>query len=193
MRTVSSVYMRLLVFLLAIQILACASSSQEFCMMYSAYALNKQHDNIQPWCTPFTISNQSLVPNCCLLTCIQVSQEAGNEVWYSHLLKNFPQFVIIHIVKGFSIVNKAEVHVFLEFSCFIYDPMDVDWRGNDKSLQYSGLENPWRVWKGKKIGHWKMNSPGWEVPNMLPEKNGKITPERMKRYSQSKNNIQLLI
>ena len=101
------------------------------------------------------------------------------------------QFVVIHIVKGFSIVNKAEVHVFLEFSCFIYDPRDVDWRGNDKSLQYSCLENPWRVWKGKKIGHWKMNSPGWEVPNMLPEKSGKITLERMKRYSQSKNNIQL--
>ena len=46
-------------------------------------------------------------------------------VWYSHLLKNFPQFVVTHIVKGFSIVNEAEVDVFLEFSCFFYDPMDV--------------------------------------------------------------------
>ena len=46
-------------------------------------------------------------------------------VWYSHLLKNFPQFVVIHTVKGFSIVNETEVDVFLEFSCFFYDPMDV--------------------------------------------------------------------
>ena len=61
--------------------------------------------------------------NCCLLTCIQVSQEAGQVVWYSHLFRNFPQFVVIHTVKGFGIVNKADV--FLELSCFFYDPMDV--------------------------------------------------------------------
>jgi len=60
------------------------------------------------------------------LTCIQVSQEAGKVVWYFHLLKNFPQFVVIHTVKGFSIVSEAEVEVFLEFSCFFYDPTDVD-------------------------------------------------------------------
>ena len=47
-------------------------------------------------------------------------------VWYSHLLKNFPQFVVIHIVKGFGVVNKAEIDVFLELSCFFYDPTDVD-------------------------------------------------------------------
>ena len=46
-------------------------------------------------------------------------------VWYSHLFKNFPQFVVIHTVKGFSVVNEVEVDVFLEFSCFFYDPMDV--------------------------------------------------------------------
>ena len=46
-------------------------------------------------------------------------------VWYSHLLKDFPQFVVIHVVKGFGIVNKAKVYVFLELSCFFYDPMDV--------------------------------------------------------------------
>ena len=63
--------------------------------------------------------------NCYFLTCIQISQEAGKVVWYSHLFKNFPQFVVIHAVKGFSIVNEAEVDVFLEFSCFFYDPMDV--------------------------------------------------------------------
>ena len=63
--------------------------------------------------------------NCCFLTCIQISQEAGTVVWYSHLFKNFPQFVVIHTVKGFGIVNKAEVGVFLELSCFLDDPNDV--------------------------------------------------------------------
>ena len=63
--------------------------------------------------------------NCCFLTCTQVSLEAGKVVWYSHLFKNFPQFVVIYIVKGFSMVNEAEVDVFLEFSCFFYDPIDV--------------------------------------------------------------------
>ena len=63
--------------------------------------------------------------NCCFLTCIQISQEAGQVVWYSHLFKNFPQFIVIHTVKGFGIVNKAEVDVFLELSCFFNDPMDV--------------------------------------------------------------------
>ena len=60
--------------------------------------------------------------NCCFLTCIQISQEASKVVWYSHLLKNFPQFAVTHTVKGFSVVNKAEVDVFLEFSCFFTDP-----------------------------------------------------------------------
>ena len=62
--------------------------------------------------------------NCCFLTCIQISQEAGKVVWYFHLSKNFPQFVVIHIVKGFSVVNEAEIDVFLEFPCFFYDPED---------------------------------------------------------------------
>ena len=52
--------------------------------------------------------------NCCFLTCIYVSQEAGQVVWYSHLFQNFPQFIVIHLVKGFGIVNKAEIDVFLE-------------------------------------------------------------------------------
>ena len=64
------------------------------------------------------------ISNCCFLTCIQISQQAGQVVWYSHLFKNFPQFVVIHTVKGFGIVNK-EVYVFLEPSCFFDDPMDV--------------------------------------------------------------------
>ena len=63
--------------------------------------------------------------NYCFLTCIQISQEAGQVVWYCHLLKNFPQFVVIHTVKRFAIVNEAEIHVFLELSCFFDDPSDV--------------------------------------------------------------------
>ena len=63
--------------------------------------------------------------NCCFLTCIQFSQEAGEVIWYSHLFKNFPQFVVIHIIKGFGILSKAQVDVFLEFSYFFYDPTDV--------------------------------------------------------------------
>ena len=62
---------------------------------------------------------------CCFLTCIQISQEAGQVLWYFHHFENFPQFVMIHTVKGFGVVNKAEVDVFLELSCFLDDPMDV--------------------------------------------------------------------
>ena len=54
--------------------------------------------------------------NCCFLTCIQVSQESGQVLWYSHLFQNCPQFIAIHTVKGFGIVNKAEIDVFLELS-----------------------------------------------------------------------------
>ena len=63
--------------------------------------------------------------NCFFLTSIQISEEAGQVVWYSHLLKNFPQFVMIHTVKVFDIVNKAEVDVFMELSSFFDDPADV--------------------------------------------------------------------
>ena len=89
--------------------------------------------------------------NCCFLTYIQLSQDADKVVWYSHLLKNFPQFVVIHTVKGSSIVNEAEVGVSLEFSCFFFDAVDVGnlisgtaafGEGNGTPLQYSCLENP---------------------------------------------------
>ena len=53
------------------------------------------------------------------------TQETAKVVWYSHLFKKFPQFVVIHTVKGFPVVNDAEVEVFLEFSCFLYDPTNV--------------------------------------------------------------------
>ena len=63
--------------------------------------------------------------NCCFVTYIQVSQEAGQVVWYSHLFQNFPQLIVIHKVKGFGIVNKAEIDVFLKLSCFFDDPENV--------------------------------------------------------------------
>jgi len=62
---------------------------------------------------------------CCFLTCIRVSQEAGQVLWYSHLFQNFLQFIVTHTVKGFGIVNKAEIDVFLELSCFFHDLADV--------------------------------------------------------------------
>ena len=74
---------------------------------------------LEPVCCSMSSSNS------CFLTCIQVSQEAGQVVWYSHLFQNFPQFIVIHTVKGFGIVNKAEVDVFLEMSSFFHDPADA--------------------------------------------------------------------
>ena len=66
-------------------------------------------------------------------------------VWYSHLFKNFPQFVVIYTVKGFSTVNEAEVDVFLEFSCFVYDPMDVVNLIYGSSAYYNSNLNIWKL------------------------------------------------
>ena len=122
--------------------------------MYSAYKLNKQGDN-----TALTYSFSYLEPvccsmsgsNCCSLTCIQVSQERGKVVWYSHLFKNFPQFAVIHIVKGFSVVNGAEVDIFLELSfsmiqwslvlCLFLNPA---WTSGSSSLTYC-WSLAWRI------------------------------------------------
>ena len=71
--------------------------------------------------------------HCCFLSYVQVSQEAGQVVWYSHLFQNFPQFVVIH----FDIVSKAEVNIVLELSCFFDDPADVGGEGDGTPLQYS--------------------------------------------------------
>ena len=120
-RVVSSADLRLLIFLPAILIPACASSSLAFCMMYSAQNLNKQGDNIQPWCTPFPIVNQAIVP-CPVLTVASwpAYRFLRRQVRWSGILISLSifQFVMIHTVKGFSIVNKAEVDAFLESSCF---------------------------------------------------------------------------
>ena len=126
LRVVSSAYLRLLIFLLAILIPACASSSPAFRLIYYAYKLI------------------ICIAKCCLLTCIQISQKAGQVVWCSYLFKNFPQFVVIHIVKGFDIVNKAEMDVFMELSCFFKDPADV---GNLISGSSAFSKSSLNIWK----------------------------------------------
>ena len=82
--------------------------------------------------------------NCCFLTCIQISQEAGQVVWYSHIFKNSPEFVVIHTVKSFGIVNKEEADVFLELSCFFDDPVDV---GNLISGSSAFSKTSLNIWK----------------------------------------------
>ena len=94
--------------------------------------------NLEP--THFSMSSS----NCCFLTCIKISKEAGQVVWRSHLLKNFPQFVVIHTVKSFGIVNKAEVDVFLELSCFFDEPTDV---GNLISGSSAFSKTSLNIWK----------------------------------------------
>ena len=83
------------------------------------YSLEYSFYYLEPVCCPMSSSN------CCFLTSIQISQEQDQVVWYSHLFQNFPQFIVIHTVKGFGIVSKAEIDVFLELACFFHDPVDV--------------------------------------------------------------------
>ena len=87
--------------------------------------------------------NSLFSSNCCFLTCIKISQEAGQVVWYSHLFQNFPQFIVIQ-VKGFGIVNKAEVDIFLKLSCFFDDPADV---GNLISGSSAFSKSSLNIWK----------------------------------------------
>ena len=82
--------------------------------------------------------------NFCFLTCIQVSQEAGQVVWYSYLFQNFPQFIVIHTVKGFGTVNKEEIDVFLELSCYFDNPADV---GNLISGSSAFSKSSLNIWK----------------------------------------------
>ena len=102
------------------------------------YNLTYSFPNLEPVCCSMSSSN------CCFLTCIQISQEAGQVVWYSHLFQNFPQFIVIHTVKGFSIINKAEIDVFLELSCFFHDPADV---GNLISGSSAFSKTSLNIWK----------------------------------------------
>jgi len=82
--------------------------------------------------------------NYCFLTCVQISQEAGQVIWYSHLFQNFPQFVVIHTVKGFGRVTKAEVDIFLELSCFFDDSVNV---GNLISSSSAFCKTSVNIWK----------------------------------------------
>ena len=82
--------------------------------------------------------------NSCFLTCMQVSQETGKVVWYSHLFKNFPHFVVIYLGKCFGIVSKAKADVFLELSCFFDDPVDV---GNLTSGSSAFPKTSLNIWK----------------------------------------------
>ena len=124
MRVVFSAYLRLLIFLCAILIEACASSSPVFHMMYSAYKLNKQGDNIQPWRTPFPILNQSVVP--CLVLIVAswpAYRFLRRQVRWSGIPISLFSTVCCDPHKAFSVVNEADV--FLESFCLFYDPMDV--------------------------------------------------------------------
>src|SRR5574340_1021127 len=94
--------------------------------------------NLEPVCCSMSGSN------CCFLTCIQVSWETGKVVLYSISFKNIPQFVVIQIVKGFSVVNEAEVNVFQESLCFIFDPIDV---GNLISGSSAFSKSSLYIWK----------------------------------------------
>jgi len=84
--------------------------------------------------------------NCCFLSSIHISQEAGQVVWYSHLFQNFPHFVVIHTVNSFGVVNKAEIDVFLEVSCFFYDPTDVGNLISGSSAFSKSSLNIWSSW-----------------------------------------------
>ena len=99
-------------------------------MIYSTYKLNKQGDSIQP-CISLSLFGTSLLSHdlhgtVLLLPDLHADFSRGRSGrWYSHLFKNFPEFVVVHTVKAFGIVNKAEVDVFLELSWFFSDSMDV--------------------------------------------------------------------
>ena len=80
--------------------------------------------------------------NCCFLICIQVSQETAKVVWYSHLLKNFLQFIVIQTVKGFSVINEADVSV--EFPCFLHDPTNTDNLISGSSAFSKSSLNTWK-------------------------------------------------
>ena len=127
-RVVSSAYLRLLIFLLAMLVQVCDSFSSIFHMMYTEYKLNKQGDNIQPCHTPFPILNQSVFPYPVLTVVSWLAYRFHRrQVRWSGIpiSKNFPQFVVIHTVKSLSLVNETEANVFLEILCFLYGPTNV--------------------------------------------------------------------
>ena len=126
---------------------ACAPSSPAFHMMFSAHKLNKQGNytaltyyfpDLEP------VHSSMSVSKCCFLTCMQISQEAGKVIWYSHLFQNFPQFFCDLHSQDFGIVNKAEVGFFLKLSCFFDDSTDV---GNLISGSSAFSKPSLNIWK----------------------------------------------
>ena len=185
-RVVWSAYLRWWIFLQAILCeQACASSTPTFLMMYSAYNLNKQRDSIQPWLTPFPIWKQSVVPcpssNCCFLTCIQVSQEAGQVVWESHLFQNFsllwstvinrlkkktPVIILIDAEKAFDKIQQPFMMTTLgvegnipNLIKNIYNKSTANNLLNDEKVEAfllkSGTRQGYPLWHSFSILHWK--------------------------------------
>ena len=130
---VSPAHLRLLIFLPVILIPACASYSLAFCMMYSAIKLQKQGDNIKLWCIPFLIWNQSVAP-CPVLT-----------------IASWPAYRFLRMQVRWSVIP-ISLRIFYSLL----------WSTQSKADHFSilAVRTPWSVWKGKKIGHWKRNSPG---------------------------------
>ena len=95
--------------------------------------------------------------NCCFLTYAQISLESGKVVWYCHLFKNVPQFVVTNTVKGFGVIIKAEVDVFLELSCFFDNPTDVGNLISGSSAFPKSILNIWKV-----MVHILLK-PGWRI------------------------------
>ena len=116
-------------------------------MNHYAHTLNKQSDNIQPWCTPFPICNQFVVWYLVLTVASWPTyrflmgqvKRSGIPIFWRIL-----QFVMMYTVKGLGIINKAEVDVFLEFSCSFYDPMDVENLISGSSAFYKSSLNIWK-------------------------------------------------
>ena len=156
---ISSVYLRLLIFLLAIWFQLVLHPARHF-MRYSAYKLNKQSGNIQPWHTPFPIWNQSIVP-CPFLTVSSwpAHRFLRRQVWCSGIPISWRifQFVVIHTVRSFNVVNKAEVDVFLEFSFFLYDPVNV---GNLISGSSAFPETSLNIWSSQFMYYWSL---AWRI------------------------------
>ena len=135
------------------------------------YSLDVLLSYLEPVCCSMSSSN------CCFLTGIQVSQEAGQVVWYSHLFQNSPQFIVIYTVKGFGIVNKAQIDVFLELSCFFDDPLDV---GNLVSGSFAFSKTSLNIWKFMvhillKPGIWVRQTRKWGINSLV--KNSQIVNE----------------
>ena len=116
---------------------------------------------------------------CCFLTCLRVSQEAGQVVWYSHLFQNFPQFIVIHTVKGFGIVNKAEIDVFLELCCFFSDPADVGNLISGSSAFSKTSLNIWKFTFCHNVVHWRME---WQTTSVFLPWEPHEQYEKAKRY-----------